>query len=302
MGGGAGQGRRRPQDDPHARRRQGAGRLRLGQGLQRGGLSVPEADPPGLRHQQRRPLHAAVPRLVGGGADGGDQLGRGDGAVHCRQGRRLHHRDRRAADREPSRRRHLPQERGRARRQADRDGPARARAGPRALRQPHPAVQAGARRRPAQRHALHHRRGGHGRYPVRAGPHRGLRGAEGQGQGLHAGGDGAGVRHPRGHHPRGGAALRPLGALDHLLGHGHLPAHARHRQRALPDRAGARDGPGRPPRHRPASAARPEQRAGRLRRRPDPDVLPRLQVGRGSRHPRHVRRVLGHDAAAQDGA
>ena len=62
------------------------------------------------------------------------------------------------------------------RRQADRDGPARARAGPCALRQPHPAVQAGARRRPAQRHALHHRRRGHGRHPVRAGAHRGLRG------------------------------------------------------------------------------------------------------------------------------
>ena len=36
----------------------------------------------------------------------------------------------------------------------------------------------------------------------------------------------------------------------HLLGHGHLAAHARHRQRALPDRAGARHRPGRPARHR----------------------------------------------------
>ena len=36
----------------------------------------------------------------------------------------------------------------------------------------------------------------------------------------------------------------------------------------------------------PASAARPEQRAGRVRRRPDPDVLPRLQVGREPGHPR----------------
>ena len=34
------------------------GGLRLGQGLQRGSLSVPEADPAGLRHQQRRSLHA----------------------------------------------------------------------------------------------------------------------------------------------------------------------------------------------------------------------------------------------------
>ena len=40
--------------------------------------------------------------------------------------------------------------------------------------------------------------------------------------------------------------------------------------------------PGRPSGDRTASAARPEQRAGRVRRRPHPDVLPRLQVGRGS--------------------
>ena len=294
LGGGAEQGRRRPEGDPHARRRQGDRRLRLGQGLQRGGLSVPEADPAGLRHQQRRSLHAAVPRLLGGRTDGRLELGRRDGAVHGRQGRRLHHRHRRAAGREPSGRRDLPQERGGARRQADRDGPARPEPGHRPLRQPHAAVQAGPRRGAAQRHAQRHRRGGHGRHPVRAGPHRGLRGPEGQGGGLHAGGDGARVRHPRGHHPRGGASLRPLRALAHLLGHGHLPAHARHRQRALPDRAGARHRPDRPARHRPASAARPEQRAGRLRRRPDPDGVPRLQVGGGPGHPRHVRGVLGH--------
>ena len=40
------------------------------------------------------------------------------------------------------------------------------------------------------------------------------------------------------------------------------------------------DRPGRPARHRAASAARPEQRAGRLRRRADPDVLSRLPAGR----------------------
>ena len=61
---------------------QGARRLRLGQGLERGGLSVPEAGAHRLRHQQCRSLHAALPRLVGRGADGGDRLGRGDGAVH----------------------------------------------------------------------------------------------------------------------------------------------------------------------------------------------------------------------------
>ena len=82
-------------------------------------------------------------------------------------------------------------------------------------------------------------------------------------------------------------------SADHLLGHGRLAAHPRHRQRALPDRAVADHRPDRPARHRAASAARPEQRAGRLRRRPDPDVLPRLQVGRGRRDPRQVRDGLG---------
>ena len=65
---------------------EGAGRLRLGQVLQRGGLSVPEAGAPGLRHQQRRPLHPAVPRLVGGGTDGDHRLRRGDRALHRGQG------------------------------------------------------------------------------------------------------------------------------------------------------------------------------------------------------------------------
>ena len=106
----------------HARRRQGDRRLRFGQGLQRGSLLVPEADPAGLRHQQRRSLHPAVPRLFRCGADGGCELRRRHGAVYGGQGQRLHHRHRRAAGREPSRRGNLPQECGQARRQADRDG------------------------------------------------------------------------------------------------------------------------------------------------------------------------------------
>ena len=54
------------------------------------------------------------------------------------------------------------------------------------------------------------------------------------------------------------------GAGDHLLGHGHLPAHDRHRQRALPHRDVRDHRQRRPARHRAAPAARPEQRAGRL--------------------------------------
>ena len=65
----------------------GAGGLRLGQGVERGGVPVPEAGADRLRQQQRRPLHAALPRLVGRRPDGDDRLGRGDGAV--RRVRRL---------------------------------------------------------------------------------------------------------------------------------------------------------------------------------------------------------------------
>ena len=67
--------------DPRPRRRPGAGRLRLGQGLERGGVPLPEARAHGLRQQQRRPLHAALPRLVGRRADGDDRLGRRDRPV-----------------------------------------------------------------------------------------------------------------------------------------------------------------------------------------------------------------------------
>ena len=95
-------------------------------GLERRGLSVPEAGAHRLRLQQCRSLHAAVPRLVGGGADGRPEFRRGVGAVCGRHGCRSHHRDRRQSDREPSGGGDLHQERGQARRQADRDGSAAA--------------------------------------------------------------------------------------------------------------------------------------------------------------------------------
>ena len=120
-----------------------------------------------------------------------------------------------------------------------------------------------------------------------------LRRLEGEHQGLHAGGDGADLRHRGRHAARSRARLRPRRERDHLLGHGRVAAHPRHRQRALPDRAVADHRPDRPARHRAASAARPEQRAGRVRRRPDPDVLPRLQVGGESGDPRASTRRPG---------
>ncbi len=92
---------------------------------------------------------------------------------------------------------------------------------------------------------------------------------------------------------------RARGACDHLLGHGRVAARARHRQRALPDRAVADHRPDRPAGHRAASAARAEQRAGRIRRGPDPDVFPRLPVGGESRNPRGRRKTVGRQARPQ---
>ena len=63
--GSAGESRRRPAADPGRKGAERPCRLRLGQGLQRGSLSVPEAGAHRLRHQQCRPLHPALPRLVG---------------------------------------------------------------------------------------------------------------------------------------------------------------------------------------------------------------------------------------------
>ena len=80
---------------------------------------------------------------------------------------------------------------------------------------------------------------------------------------------------------RGRAALCRAAAASMIFwGMGISPARPRHRQRPLPDRAGPDHRPGRPARHGAAPAARPEQRPGRLGRRPDPDGLPRLPVGR----------------------
>ena len=77
LGRGAGPGRRQAERSCATATAEGAGRLRLGQGQQRRGLSVPEAGAHGLRQQQRRPLHAAVPCLFGRRVAGRHRLGRG---------------------------------------------------------------------------------------------------------------------------------------------------------------------------------------------------------------------------------
>ena len=87
----------------------------------------------------------------------------------------------------------------------------------------------------------------------------------------------------------------------HLLGHGHLPAHHRHRQLPLPDRDVRDHRQRRPAGHRAASAARSEQRAGRIRRGADPDVLPGLPVGLVQQGPGAVRAGVGHRARSGPG-
>ena len=109
LGGGAGGRGRRARAVARRPRRARRRRLRLGQVHQRGGLSLPEADPAGLRAQQRRSLHAPVPRLLGRGPDGERRLRRGHGDLQRDRACRLRHRDRRQPGGEPPRRRDLLQ-------------------------------------------------------------------------------------------------------------------------------------------------------------------------------------------------
>ena len=137
-------------------------------------------------------------------------------------------------------------------------------------------VQSRHRRRAAERDAARHRRGGPGRRGVRPRSHLRLRRARREREEVLARGDGADLRHRRADDPRGRPAVCHVEGLDDPVGHGDLAARARHRQRALPDRAGALDRPDRQARLGAAPAARPEQRAGRVRLRADSDVLSRL--------------------------
>src|ERR1019366_5410499 len=137
--------------NPRPRRPARACWIWFGQGLERRGLPVPEAGAHRLRLQQCRPLHAALSRLLGGGAVGRRRLGRGDRDLQRVQEFRLYYCHRGQPDREPSGRRHFLQAGGQARRQAGGDGPARA--GAQAPRLADDAVQEWHRRGDAQRHA-----------------------------------------------------------------------------------------------------------------------------------------------------
>ena len=94
LGGGAGPGGPQADRDPRGRRPGRDRRLRLGQVLQRGGLPLPEADQDRIPHQQRGPLHPAVPRLERGRAVRGHRLGRGLHHLRRRDQRGRGHRHR----------------------------------------------------------------------------------------------------------------------------------------------------------------------------------------------------------------
>ena len=211
LGRGARPGRVQAQGDPRPRRLRRDRRLRLGQVLQRGGLPLPEADPRRLRHQQRRPLHAAVPCVERGRAAGGRRLGRR--LDHLRR----HHQRRRRAPRrhehdgEPPGRLLVLQAGAPARDEADRRRPA-ARAGRRPRRHLLPA-QAGHRCRVLQRRAArdHPARARRPRVHRRARDQ--LRRAGEDGQAVPARARRPDLRHRRRHDPRGraryGARRRP---------------------------------------------------------------------------------------------
>ena len=191
----------------HARQ-DDAGRLRLRQGQQRGGLPVPEAGAHRIRQQQRRPLHAAVPCVERRGAARRRRLGRGEQPGQRRRACRadLHHRLQ--PDRQSSGGRHLDEERREARHEDRARGPAAHRHQQASMA--YAAVQGRHRRRHAQcAHPRGDRRGS-GRRGIRPRPCQQLRGAARERQGLQPRGDGADLRHSgRDHCARSPAPSRP---------------------------------------------------------------------------------------------
>ncbi len=269
--------------DPRARRRRRPRRLRLGEVQQRRGLPVPEARPRRVRHEQRGPLHAALPRVVGDRAAADDRIRRRHHHLrrHRQQRLRAHHRQQHHG--EPPGGRHLLQA-GRR--------PGHAPAGGR----PHPDAHRrlrlallpdppGHRRRLLQRDDARDHRGGARRPGLRGPRHERLRGGGAQRRALHAPGGGGHLRRPRGGAARGGDRLRARARRHHVLGHGDEPARARHGQLPLHHLPVPDDGERGPPGDRAASPARAEQRPGRVRRRAHPHELSRLparDVARGA--------------------
>ena len=150
----------------------------------------------GFRWQQRRPLHAAVPRLVGRGAARGHRIGRGVEPGDGRDEGRGHLRHRREPDGEPPGGRDMDQERRGERNEADRCRPAPDRAHP---AMPPTVLQFKADTDVALLNAMMHTIVHEGLVDqafIRK-PHHRLRGAQAERRGLQSRGDGARLRHPR---------------------------------------------------------------------------------------------------------
>ena len=292
----AADGLRRIRDRGRGRRPR---RVRLRQGLERGGVPRPEDDPDRVRHQQRRPLHRGF-------------------ATHRRWWRFS----------KGSARARSPPRSPRAPTRTWSSSSARTR--PRTTPSRPPSSSRRRRRRPSSswtrartasprhaRHMLQFQPGtdvallnalinvivteGALRPAVRRGPDRGLREPSPSHRAVHPGGDGPGMRHRPRHHPHRGPHLRQRREGDHLLGNGDLPEHPRDRQRALPHRACHDHRARGPARDRAASASRAEQRAGRVGRRPHPDGLSGLPGGGRGGHPRPLRGCVGHQPRPRAG-
>ena len=201
--------------------------LRLGQVLERGGLPLPEADPRRLRHQQRRSLHPAVPRVVRRGAARRDRLRRGVRRLRRRRATPTSDPRRHEHDRQPPGRGHVLQAGGEARHQAHRRRPAAAGTSPTS---PTSTASSSPGTDVAFYNAVMHVIIGRGLVDedVHPRPDRELRGAEGDGR---ASTRRSASRRSAASPPRRSASVaRAMGAAeepDHLLGHGHQPAHAR---------------------------------------------------------------------------
>ena len=230
------------------------GGLRLREVQQRGGLPLPEARARRLRDQQRRPLHAALPRLVGGGAAADDRLRRRD--HHLRR-----HRNSDVALITGT--------------NTTSNHPVAATFFKDAARHGTKLIVVDPRRSGIADHAWRFCQIRSGTdvafyngvmhviieegltdeaYIARA--HPGLRGSEAHRRRPTRRSGPRHLRHPGRALRESGDRLRrgPRGA--HVLGHGHEPARARHRQLPLHHLAGADDRQRRPPGHRPAPAAR----------------------------------------------
>jgi formate dehydrogenase major subunit len=113
---------------------------------------------------------------------------------------------------------------------------------------------------------------------------------------LQSRGDGADLRHPGETIRDGRAAVRDVAGSMILWGMGiSQHVHGTDNARCLIALCMLTGQVG-PPRHRPASAARPEQRPGRERRGPDPDDVSRLPARRQRRCAEEVRGAVGHAA------